>query len=485
MEVYSLKVSDYEKAETSNIDYKVSLEVNKPKSWLKSVSAFANTKGGIILFGVDDKTHELKGLNDIQEASEKITEIINSKILPLPRYEINTFIEEKKDFLELKIGDGPSTPYYLVADGRKEAFIRSGNQSIPAPEHILNNLILKGKNLTFDALPTDYKISDLSFTLLSATIKEKTNKKFDENKDYLSLGLANEEKEITNAGLLLSDQNPLKQSKIVCTRWKGLSKGIISEDVIDDKEYSGSIIALLENADSFIKNNSKKSWKVIGMERKELEDYPITARREAIVNALIHRDYQILGAEIHIDMFDDRLEITSPGGMFDGSIIQNLEIKNIPSMRRNIIIADVFSRLHYMDRRGSGLSRILESYNDSIQKPKFISDFLSFTVIFPNKGYYKNEVKEEKNIVSDEELFLIQLYKNLQNGKNIKNTTISQIKSIFNEFRYDKSFTREDIKKILNVKDTRTTNIISMLLDCDFIVKENGAKYKFQKEIKK
>lgn len=91
-----MKVSDYEKAETSNIDYKVSLEVNKPKSWLKSVSAFANTKGGIILFGVDDKTHELKGLNDIQEASEKITEIINSKILPLPRYEINTFIEEKK-----------------------------------------------------------------------------------------------------------------------------------------------------------------------------------------------------------------------------------------------------------------------------------------------------------------------------------------------------------------------------------------------------
>ena len=92
MEVYNLKVSDYEKAETSNIDYKVSLEINKPKSWLKSVSAFANTKGGIILFGVDDTTHELKGLNNIKEVSEKITEIINSKILPLPRYEINTFV---------------------------------------------------------------------------------------------------------------------------------------------------------------------------------------------------------------------------------------------------------------------------------------------------------------------------------------------------------------------------------------------------------
>ncbi len=477
-----MKVKDYEKAETSNIDYKVALEERKPKSWLKSVSAFANSKGGIILFGVDNSTHKLKGLNDVQQVAEKITEIINARILPLPRYEINSFTEDGKDFLELKIGDGPSTPYYLVIDGRKEAFIRSGNQSIPAPEHILNNLILKGKNLTFDALPTDYKINDLSFTLLAATIKEKTNKKFEQNKDFFSLGLANTEKELTNAGLLLSDQNPLKQSKIVCTRWKGLNKGIIAEDAIDDKEYNGSIIALLENADSFIKNNSKMSWKVVGMERQELEEYPITARREAIVNALIHRDYQILGAEIHIDMFDDRLEITSPGGMFDGSLIQNLEIKNIPSMRRNILIADVFSRLHYMDRRGSGLSRILESYNDSIQKPKFISDSLSFTVIFPNKGYYKtNEMDENKNIVSDRDLFFIQLYKSIQNT-NIRNSTINQIRNIFEEMGYNNMFSREDIKNILNIKDTRATNLISLLLDLELIIKAEGTKYKFQKQ---
>ena len=477
-----MKIKDYEKAETSNIDYKIALEEKRPKSWLKSVSAFANSKGGIILFGVDDSTHELKGLDNIQQVAEKITEIINARILPLPRYEINSFTENGKDFLELKIGDGPSTPYYLVIDGRKEAFIRSGNQSIPAPEHILNNLILKGKNLTFDALPTDYKINDLSFTLLAATIKEKTNKKFDENKDFFSLGLANTEKELTNAGLLLSDQNPLKQSKIVCTRWKGLNKGIIAEDAIDDKEYNGSIIALLENADSFIKNNSKMSWKVVGMERQELEEYPITARREAIVNALIHRDYQILGAEIHIDMFDDRLEITSPGGMFDGSLIQNLEIKNIPSMRRNIVIADIFSRLHYMDRRGSGLSRILESYNDSIQKPKFISDSLSFTVIFPNKGYYKtNEMDENKNIVSDSDLFFIQLYKSIQNT-NIRNSTINQIRNIFEKMGYNNMFSREDIKNILNIKDTRATNLISLLLDLELIVKAEGTKYKFQKQ---
>lgn len=475
-----MKISDYEKAETSNIDYKEMLEEKKTKSWLKSVSAFANTKGGIILFGVKDKTCEIKGLENVQEVAEKITNFINAKITPLPRYEINTFVEEDKDVLELKIGDGPSTPYYYISDGKKEAFIRSGNQSIPAPEHILNNLILKGKNMTFDALPTKYQIKDLSFTLLSATLKEKTGRKFNEAKDYRSFGLANENNMLTNAGLLLSDQGVLKQSKIVCTKWKGNTKGIISEDALDDKEYTGSIISLLENADLFIKNNSKQSWKIVGMDRIELEDYPATARREAIVNALIHRDYQILGSEIHIDMFDDRLEITSPGGMFDGSLIQNLEIKNIPSMRRNIIISDVFSRLHYMERRGSGLSRILESYSDCELKPKFISDSLSFTVIFPNKSGANQIAENNRNVVSDAELFFIKLYKGIQNVK-VRNSTITQIRTIFDKIGYENAFTRENIKVILNVKDTRTTNLISLMLELNLIEKIDGAKYKFFK----
>lgn len=476
-----MKINDYEKAETSNIDFKERVEEKKTKSWLKSVSAFANSKGGIILFGVEDMTHKLIGIENIKQVAELVTELINTKITPLPRYEINTFVENGKDFLELKIGDGPATPYYVVLDGRKEAYIRSGNQSVLAPEHILNDLILKGKNLTFDVLPSEYEIKDLSFTLLSATMKERTSKNFDENKDFISLGLTNEKGKLTNAGVLLSDQGPLKQSKVVCTRWKGLKKGLLSEDAIDDKEYTGSIISLLENADLFIKNNSKQSWKVIGMDRIEFEDYPETGRREAIVNALIHRDYQILGAEIHIDMFDDRLEITSPGGMFDGRLIQNLDINSIASLRRNVVISDVFSRLHYMERRGSGLSRIMESYNDSEIKPKFMSDSLSFTVIFPNKSYIKeNKDMENKNVVSDEELFFIKLYKCSQKVK-VKNSTIDQIKKIFDEVGYDKNFSREDIKSILSVKDTRATNLISLLIELNLVQKTEGTKYSFYK----
>lgn len=116
-----MKLEDYKKVETTNIDFKLDLETEKPKSWLKSVSAFANTKGGIILFGVDDKTHEGKGVADVKKMSEKISELINARIEPLPRYELNYFEENGKDFIELEIGDGPITPYFYVADGRKEA----------------------------------------------------------------------------------------------------------------------------------------------------------------------------------------------------------------------------------------------------------------------------------------------------------------------------------------------------------------------------
>ena len=207
-----MKLEDYQKVETTNIDFKVNLEREKPKSWLKSVSAFANTKGGIILFGIDDKTHEEKGIADVIKTTEKISEFINARIEPLPRYELNYFKENGKDFIELEIGDGPITPYFYVSDGRKEAFIRSGNQSIPAPAHILQNLILKGKNITFDSLPSEYNVGDLSFTLLKATIKDKTGRKFNDDRDYISLGLLDKENKLTNGAVLLSDQGSLNQS---------------------------------------------------------------------------------------------------------------------------------------------------------------------------------------------------------------------------------------------------------------------------------
>lgn len=121
------------------------------------------------------------------------------------------------------------------------------------------------------------------------------------------------------------------------------TKGEVDGDALDDQEYSEScLIALLNNAEAFIRNNSRNPWTIRGMRREENSDYPFKAVREVLVNALIHRDYQIVGTEVHVDIFDDRLEITSPGGMMNGSRIQDLDLRHVPSIRRNEVVSDDF-----------------------------------------------------------------------------------------------------------------------------------------------
>lgn len=477
-----MHLRDFDNVESTNIEYKEFLEKDRPKSWLKTVSAFANTKGGTILYGIRDEDRELVGINNISEVSSKISELINSKISPVPRYELNPFEDSGKEFLAVNVGDGPETPYYYSSDGRKTAYIRLGDQSLEAPDHILKALILKGQNKTFDGITSEYRLQDVSFTLLDATFRKETGLIVDKDRDYLSFNLVNSNGYVTNAGLLLSDQGFLRQSRIFCTKWKGIIKGSVEGDAEDDKEYTGSIINLLFNAETFIKNNSKTSWEINGMYREEFEDYPTKAIREALVNAIIHRDYQILGSEIHIDMFEDRLEITSPGGMVDGSQIQNLDLTKIPSLRRNTIISDLFSRLHFMDRRGSGITRILESYSDCDIKPKFSSGASSFTVVFPNKRYVKeNDVKakEDAILINNTDYFIVKMYKNLS-GK-VRGNYLNNLESLFGECGYDRTFGRDKVENTFGVKKSRALDIINQLINCDILESVGDAKYKFKK----
>ena len=157
---------------------------------------------------------------------------------------------------------------------------------------------------------------------------------------------------MTNVGALLADECPLRYSRFFCTHWNGKDKtgGIV--DAIDSAEYSGSLISLFDEGMAFVKRNMRTMWKKTPNSRIEMPDYCERSVFEALVNALIHRDYLILGSEVHIDIFDDRMTIYSPGGMPDGTQIQNLDINDIPSTRRNPILADVFNRLGYMERQG-------------------------------------------------------------------------------------------------------------------------------------
>lgn len=212
------------------------------------------------------------------------------------------------------------------------------------------------------------------------------------------------------------------------------------EEALNDSEFEGSILLLLQNAENFIKVNTKKKWKKGNESRIEMPDYPERAIQEVLVNAIIHRDYAVIGSEIHIDIYDDRIEIYSPGGMFDGSFIQEQNIMEISSLRRNPIIADLFNRVHLMERRGSGLKKIISSYQNAInytqeKEVEFKSTQKDFKVILKNLNY-KVAIKSQ-----DE-----QLEKILEYIKKYNNCKTS------------------DIENLLSVKSSRARKLLSILV---------------------
>lgn len=301
--------------------------------------------------------------------------------------------ENKEKIISLKVIPGDETPYYYIGDGMKIAYHRVGNESVPADRAKMKELVLRGTIASYDSLKSKYNFNDYSFSKLKATYKQRNGNSF-ENADYESFGIIDEDGNLTNAGALLADESPIRHSRLFCTRWNGLGKAPGVIDAIDDKEFSGGLINLLQDGLDFMKNNSKVQWKKVSEGRVEMPDYPERPLLEALVNALIHRNYLEVGSEVHVDMFDDRIEIFSPGGMLDGSKVQDLNLMNISSRRRNPVIADIFNRLKFMDRRGSGFKKILGDYKIQLKfsenkVPEFYSDNNSFLLVLKNLNYKK------------------------------------------------------------------------------------------------
>lgn len=392
--------------EATEYDKKVMLEVKKPKSWLKSVSAFANGVGGVLIFGIADDD-SVVGIDDVKKAMEVISEQIKVKMDPTPEVLLKAHLVDGKEIVTLEVYRGEETPYYYVGEGNYTAYVRIGNESVMATATDLKRLVLRGKNRTYDSLVTDYSFDDYSFSKLKAAYYKKTKKSM-EMKDFESFGIVDKNGMLTNAGALLADESPIYCSRLFCTRWNGIDKASGVIDALDDEEYTGSLILLLEEGMNFARRNSKKMWKKESDRRVEYPEYPERSIFEGLVNGLVHRDYLDMGSEVHIDIFDDRLEIYSPGGMYDGTLIQDRDIDNVPSKRRNPVVADIFSRLDYMERRGSGFKKIMQAYEvepnyTEDKRPVFYSNATEFRVILKNLNF-TDEVLNEKNEVLDEVL---------------------------------------------------------------------------------
>ena len=242
----------------------------------------------------------------------------------------------------------------------------------------------------------------------------------------------------------------------------------------DDIEVDGSILYQLNEVLRFIRVNNRKMWKKTNERRIEMLDYPERAVQETLVNAIIHRDYGIMGSEIHVDIYDDRMEIYSPGGMYDGTFIQERNTDTISSFRRNPVIADLFARMHFMERRGSGLKKIKDDFVNAFnytedKSVEFFSDFNGFRVVMKNLNY--------------------DFIKNLNNRKSTIKAEIKkrkileiQIQKIMEFFETNDELTRLDVEILLNVKKSRARDLITYLLKNNFISKVG--KYKSTKYIK-
>ncbi|MDD2216203.1 MAG: ATP-binding protein [Eubacteriales bacterium] len=485
--------------ETTECEKKEMLEETKPKSWLKSVSAFANGIGGTLIFGVTDN-EELVGIADSKYVSERISEIIKTRMDPIPQVVLDICENEGREFVILKISPGVETPYYYVADGNRIAYVRVGNQSVPASAMDLKRLVLQGSNQTYDSLTSKYRYEKFAFTKLRSVYIKRVGKGLEEC-DFLSFGLMDTNGFLTNAGALLADDSPIRNSRLFCTRWYGLDKASGVMEAIDDKEFSGSLVSLLQSGEEFIINNSKKRWKKTSSGRIEMPDYPERAILECIVNALIHRDYLELGSEVHIDMYDDRLEVYSPGGMYDGSFVQNLDTDKIPSRRRNPIIADIFNRMNYMERRGSGFKKIKADYRSEVNykeglEPKFYSDHNSFWVTLYNLNYSVPIEKDTKLAIDERELAIddkklaiserelaIGLIKKKCESVNLTNIMTKNIVELYNISENNLVFGRKDIADFLSFSYSNAGYLISAMKKANVIAEIKGkgkGKYIFK-----
>ena len=214
--------------------------------------------------------------------------------------------------------------------------------------------------------------------------------------DLESFGLFTDHGTLTNAGALLADEPLLRHSRVFCMRFTGPAEN----DFADTAEYEGGLLTLLRESQAFVKRHTTESWEKTPDSRIERRSYSTRAVEEVLVNAPIHRSYLVLSSEMHVDMYDDRMEIYSPGEKIGAPLPEDVVTTRVKSERRNPVIADVFSRMNLMERRGSGLREIcMATAAEDAYKPEFKPVFESkqeaFWVTLFNMNYVEGAATDQ------------------------------------------------------------------------------------------
>lgn len=388
--------------ETATLEFKQQLS----KSYLKTVSAYANYGTGKIIFGIADDGTPV-GLADPQDTCLRIEHAINDSIDPVPRFELA--IEEDARTVTLTVHEGPDKPY--LSSGR--AYRRTDTSTVEVSRLEYGRLVLTGEHVSFDALVA--KEQDLAFGHLEKELASKLGLKPLDQNSLISLELMTPSGEYCNAAALLADSN----------HFPGIDIARFGESInIINARHTFEHMSVLEQMQRTLEvfDTYYAYEEIVGFERIAKTLVPREAFREAIANALVHRCWDVR-ANIKVGMFADRIEITSPGGLPAG-ITEELYLAGGPSVARNPILANVFFRLGHIERFGTGIPRILDEYAHETVSPSFALRDSSITVMLP--------VTVPENVTLDEEAILAVLAKGsaLTRSQISEKTQLSKSKAI-------------------------------------------------------
>jgi ATP-dependent DNA helicase RecG len=342
--------------ESKTLEFKRDLSSLKPI--LKTIIAFANTAGGVIIIGHSPEKG-LIGLEDVLHAEESLTNSITDNISPsiLPEIDIKSI--KGKDILIVKVAHQKG-PYYLKSEGHiGGVYIRFGSSSRKSGPDILADLLRHNNNLSFDQLPcTDLETDDLDSDKL-AQFKESLGKPGDDISLFKTLEILvplSGKMVPTNGGVILFGNDYVRQryfpdARISCARFKGLDKSLF----LDRQDIEGSLLTALDPTLRFISRNTRLAGIIRSLKREDIPEFPEVPLREVIVNAIVHGNYALPG-RILVAIYDDRLEVQSPGMLPYGVTLD--DFKSGVSRIRNRVIARIFRELDYIEEWGSGYRRI-------------------------------------------------------------------------------------------------------------------------------
>lgn len=417
----------------------------------KEVIAFANTDGGVIYLGIDDKGN-LIGIDNVDETNTRLTNGIRDAIAPDVTMFVRHVLQDNK-VIQIKVAEGSYKPYYLKSKGMKPTgvYVRQGTSSVQASPEQIRQMIKESDGDTYeDARSLE---QDLSF-LAAETAFDRYGVEFSTQK-YRALGITRNDI-YTNLALLLSDQCH-HTTKIA------VFKDEFCTEFRDSKEFGGSVFKQFEDSVTYLALCNKTVSTIKGVVRMDKQDYPEEAIREALLNAIVHRDYSFSGSII-INVNDSKMEFISLGGLLPGLSTEDIRIGI--SQPRNKKLAEVFHRLRLIESYGTGIRRIFKLYENCPIQPVIEVTANAFKIVLPNMNAC-GAVAERVPEAAEKAPVVI----------------TPQMKTVLDYLAEYGEMTDEDLQELLNIKKTRTYLLARQMNEnglIDIIGRGAAKKYKLK-----